>query len=641
MMKKTDKKDVASATEKSSFATLNALKVSNIAVGIFFVTVWALLAFWDSATLFRVSEQSLFLYSGHFFREAMALPAGFLSYLSTFFIQFFHYPLLGATVYVLLLYALYLLTKRVFDIPARWSLLAMLPVALVLAYSTQLGYWIFYIKIQGFYYMALLGTLASLLVAWICLKFKGLYAPVVILWVVGGYMLFGAYALGGAVVIAVACLVDRIKHRYSRVYVVSGAMMLVAVIVLVYAVPIGMYHYNIYSNVMLGHMPFAGLPVHQWVMDNADMYPNGILGHWIPIMLLPVVYMLLALLKGSLSSNGSDKSVVPFVVVQVALLVAVVAFTYCYWFSDSNYRIENKQNKACWNEDWEAVARYAKDAEIPTRQIVLNKNMALLKLGRLGEDAFKYPDGSADIAHPGVVNLTQTGGMMNYYQYGKFNFCYRWCIENSVEYGWRIDYLKHAVRCMLLSGQHKLAMRYINILKHTLFYRSWALKMEEYVNKPQLISKQDEFKMPLLLYSYGDALELDDSYVEVYLSKSLSHTFSQEDSRLYAEAAVVFALIRKDVKLFWDAMSRYIAKGKLKRVPNHFQEAIILFTNLNKDITTNIPIDFKIRSRFESFIKGVQKYKGMKEDEMAPHFVDEYGDTYWYFYFFVRNIKTN
>ena len=640
-MNKTDKKDVPAAPKKSFSAMLSAVGLPRIAVGVFFVALWALLAFWESATLFSVSEQSLFLYTGHFLRESMALPAGFLSWLGAFFIQFFHYPVLGATVYVLLLYVMYRLTKRVFSIPARWSLLALLPVAVVLAYSTQMGYWIFYIKIQGFYYLALLGTIVSLLVAWMCLKYKGLYAPVMLLWVVGGYMLFGAYALGSAVVIAVASLVDRIKGQYGSVYKVSAAMMLVAVLVMVYAVPLGMYKYGVYTNTMLGHMHLLPLPVHQWVLGNAEVYPNGIFDYWIPIILLPVVYLFLSLLRGSLSPDKGSGDTIFYAVSQVAMLVSVVLFTWLYWFNDTNFRIENKQNKAVWEEDWDAVAEYAMDVKNPTRQVILNKNMALLRLGRLGEDAFKYPDGSADIAHPGAVHLTQTGGMMNYFQYGKFNFCYRWCIENSVEYGWRTDYLKHAVRCMLLSGQHKLAMRYINILKHTLFHRSWAVEMEKYVENPQLISKQQEFKMPLLMYSYADALDLDDSYVEVYLSKSLSTNFTKNDAQIYNEAAVTFALIRKDANLFWDTMSRYIGKGKLTRVPHHFQEAIILFTNLNKSVTTNIPIDFNVKSRFESFIQKIQKHKGMKEEEMAPLFVEEYGDTYWYFYFFVRNIKTN
>ena len=640
-MKNTNKKEKKEQKRNGVKFSFDIARYAEYLSWAFFAVVWALLVFYDGDTLYRASEQSLFLFNSHFFNESMTLPAGFLSYIGAFFVQFLHYPLLGATIYVLLLFVQYLLTKKVFEIPARWSLLALLPVAAVLAVSTQMGYWIFYIKIQGFYFMPLLGTIASLLVAWVCLKLKGLYAPVIVLWIIAGYMLFGVYAFGGAAVIAVASVVDRIKCNYGRRYVITASGMLLAVLVLMCALPLFLYREGFYSTMALDQMYLAGTPVHQWVLGNTTIYPNGIFDYWVPIILILLSYMLLALLRGSLSNGGEGEKASRFTIVQAVLLMCVSLFTFSYWYNDKNFHIENSQNRAMWNEDWEAVAACAKRATVPTRQIVLNKNMALLKLGRAGEDAFKYPEGSAEIDHPGVVHLTQTGGMMNYFQYGKFNFCYRWCIENAVEYGWRLEYLKHAVRCTLLSGQHKLAMRYINILKHTLFYRSWAEQMEALVENPSLISKQKEFTMPLLMYNYDDALELDDSYVEVYLSKSLSYTYSPSDSRLQSEAAVIFALTRKDVKLFWDAMTRYVNKGKLTRVPHHFQEAIILFTNLSKDVTTNIPIDPLIQKRFDAFIKKTQDYKGMNEKEMAPYFVEEFGDTYWYFYFFVREIKTN
>lgn len=640
-MKNTNKKEKKEQKRNGVKFSFDIARYAEYLSWAFFAVVWALLVFYDGDTLYRASEQSLFLFNSHFFNESMTLPAGFLSYIGAFFVQFLHYPLLGATIYVLLLFVQYLLTKKVFEIPARWSLLALLPVAAVLAVSTQMGYWIFYIKIQGFYFMPLLGTIASLIVAWVCLKLKGLYAPVIVLWIIAGYMLFGVYAFGGAAVIAVASVVDRIKCNYGRRYVITASGMLLAVLVLMCALPLFLYREGFYSTMALDQMYLAGTPVHQWVLGNTTIYPNGIFDYWVPIILILLSYMLLALLRGSLSNGGEGEKASRFTIVQAVLLMCVSLFTFSYWYNDKNFHIENSQNRAMWNEDWEAVAASAKRATVPTRQIVLNKNMALLKLGRAGEDAFKYPEGSAEIDHPGVVHLTQTGGMMNYFQYGKFNFCYRWCIENAVEYGWRLEYLKHAVRCTLLSGQHKLAMRYINILKNTLFYRSWAEQMEALVENPSLISKQKEFTMPLLMYNYDDALELDDSYVEVYLSKSLSYTYSPSDSRLQSEAAVIFALTRKDVKLFWDAMTRYVNKGKLTRVPHHFQEAIILFTNLSKDVTTNIPIDPLIKKRFDAFLKKTQDYKGMSEKEMAPYFVEEFGDTYWYFYFFVREIKTN
>ena len=78
-------------------------RFSKYFVWAFFVAVWGVLVSYDADTLFRASEQSLFLFTEQFFTEAVALPAGFLSYLGTFFIQFFHYPLVGATIYVLLL----------------------------------------------------------------------------------------------------------------------------------------------------------------------------------------------------------------------------------------------------------------------------------------------------------------------------------------------------------------------------------------------------------------------------------------------------------------------------------------------------------------------------------------------------------
>ena len=49
----------------------------------------------------------------------------------------------------------------------------------------------------------------------------------------------------------------------------------------------------------------------------------------------------------------------------------------------------------------------------------------------------------------------------------------------------------------------------------------------------------------------------------------------------------------------------------------------------------------QMNRRFDAFIKKTTQYKGMKEADMAVYFKDEYADTYFYFYFFVRKIRTN
>ena len=89
-------------------------------------------------------------------------------------------------------------------------------------------------------------------------------------------------------------------------------------------------------------------------------------------------------------------------------------------------------------------------------------------------------------------------------------------------------------------------------------------------------------------------------------------------------------------------MAAYLSGRKLTRLPKHYQEAVLIYQTLNKSVdASRIPIDKAVRTRFNEFLKRSKKYKGMKEDEMAPFFKDDYSDTYWYFYFFMRGIRSN
>ena len=158
----------------------------------FFIVLWALLAFYESALLKRTESFSLFLFDGTYFDTMMSVPAGMLSYIGSFLNQFFYYPVLGATVYVALLFVVYLLVRKVFEIPSSCSLLALVPVVALVASNTQLGYWLFYLKMPGYYYMALVATLFSLLGMW-AYRSAGnvLRMALLVVWVAAGYPLMG------------------------------------------------------------------------------------------------------------------------------------------------------------------------------------------------------------------------------------------------------------------------------------------------------------------------------------------------------------------------------------------------------------------------------------------------------------------
>ena len=615
---------------------------------LFFVGLWIVLSTYENALLFRVNELSVFLFDNLFFEDMMSKPVGLLYYISSFLVQFFYYPALGAALYVALLYAVYRLVIRVFELPQNYKLLAMVPVVALLASNTQLGYWIFYLKQPGYYYMALVATLLFLLALW-CFKrlnesFRILF---VIAWCVVAYPLLGAYALLSALLMGVYALATAFVARKGKVLslVIFGIS-----VVTVTVVPQIYYYY--YTTAASEYLYTVGLPATQWVASyvakvehETSSYWHSIYVYWVPFVLLQlslVALCLLAAFRERLSESAKVRNVISLSVVLFTIL-----FLWVFWYNDNNYRIENKQNKAMWEGRWRDVAKYAKDADVPTRQVVMNKNIALFKLGTAGAEMFAYPDGSAEILAPMAVHLTQTGGKMAYFQYGKFNFSYRWCMEDAVEYGWRMEYVKHAVRASLLSGEYVLAQRYINILKRTMFYRGWANEMQQYVDNPSLLEKTNEFAMPLQLACYPDNLGVDESFVEAYLTKEFKYV-PLDATPLFIEVALTSAMIRKDQKAFWFIFERYLNECKPTKLPKNYQEALLLFLNLDNGKTVSVGPAFvekyvskSVQRRLEAFVAKTKKYKGLKEIEMAPYFNEEYGDTYFYFYFFVRKIKTN
>lgn len=614
---------------------------------LFFVGLWIVLSTYESALLFRINELSVFLFDDLFFEGMMSKPAGFLHYISSFFVQFFYYPALGAAVYVALLYAVYKLVIKVFELPQDYRLLAMVPVLALLASNTQLGYWIFYLKQPGYWYMALLATLLFLLALWCFKRMNGVLRMLfVVVWCFAGYPLLGAYALVSALLMGCYSLAQAVSARKN---VLLPLVVLVVAAVVVCIVP--KIYYNFYTTVCAEYLYGAGLPVTQWtktfvakVEHDTHSYWYNIITYWIPFCLLVLSFVGLSVLMALRAKLSAGKKM--GIIVAVSVAVSAVALLWFFWFNDTNFRIENKQNNAMWNGKWRDVAEYARDAQKPTRQIVMNKNIALFKLGVAGNEMFSYPDGSSDIVAPMPVHLTQTGGKMIYFQYGKLNFSYRWCVEDAVEYGWRIEYLKHAVRSMLLSGEYRLAQRYIDILKRTMFYCGWAKDMEKFVKAPELIQKEREFAMPLQMLCYPDALGVDESFVEAYLTKEFKF-LPEQATPLFIEVALTSAMIRKDQKAFWYILDRYFKEFNPKKLPRCYQEALLLFLNIDKGNTITVAPDFvdnfvskSVQRRLETFVAKTKKYKGMKEEEMAPYF-GEYSDTYFYFYFFVRKIRTN
>ena len=153
--------------------------------------------FFESDQLWKIQEKNLFLCSTLFLKEQLVVPGGLLTWVGMWFTQFLYHPWLG----VLLLCGWWLLlmalTKRTFRIPDRWGILMLIPVVLLLLTNMDLGYWIYTMRLQGYFFSATIGTTFGSALLWAFRKLPAnlwvriAYVMVVVL---ACYPLMGAYA---------------------------------------------------------------------------------------------------------------------------------------------------------------------------------------------------------------------------------------------------------------------------------------------------------------------------------------------------------------------------------------------------------------------------------------------------------------
>ena len=180
------------------------------------VVAFALL-FFETDLLWKVQQHNVFLDTSLFFHQMMAVPGGMLSYLGAYFTQHFYYPWVGVLLICCWWLLLMWLAKRTFNIPEKWIVVTLIPVAILLIANMDMGYWIYFVKLPGYFYVATIGTTAAVALLWAyrCLPAKmWIRATFIVLVTIIGYPFMGVYALAAVVLMVV---LEWISHPSSLI----------------------------------------------------------------------------------------------------------------------------------------------------------------------------------------------------------------------------------------------------------------------------------------------------------------------------------------------------------------------------------------------------------------------------------------
>lgn len=576
--------------------------------------------------LFRAQELSLFLPTASYFHDQLATPGGPAVCAAAWLTQFLYHPALGIALLILLWWAVFALSLWLFRLPRRWALCAWLAPLALMCIVTAPGYWMYHMKTVGYPFLATVGFLGTLLL----LALHRLSGPrgrwaVIPLAVVVGYPLFGFYALLAALYMVLFSF-----RQEASVRVRAGQAALAVACALL--VPLGYYY--VYTQ---GSLPYIYVRLLPFTYIEFDVDPV----QYVPYALLVLTPLLLFLVGRAASADGAAPRLKGryCVGLQLLLLVGMVAFGRKFWYDDPNFRAELYMYRAAWEERWDdIIARSYMEPQEPTRLMVLLRNLALLREGRGGDEMFRFSQGGARPAAAFDERMTQVGGKLIYFNYAKFNFCYRWCMEDAVEYGWKIDYLRLMALCSLYSGDRQVARKYLRTLEQTRYYADWAREQMVLLDNPKQLAQTAQYKNIMPLYVYTDQLDADQNLPEMYLLNSFSRTWS--DNALYQEVSMMCTLVMKDIPLFWPRFFSYAASHQ--RIPRYYQEAAVLYAFLEHQFDPDkLPIDDEVKQRFRRFQAATATSNRYTEEQLATMLRPEFGDTFWYFYFLVRNVQTN
>lgn len=587
----------------------------------------------NADVLYMAQLRSLFMDNADFFRKCMQEPGGLLSWGGLWFTQLFYHPHQGVIALTAIWIAIFFLLKLGFKIKNEWSGLILVPIACLMLSDIDLGYWVYVLKHKGYFFRESLGFLC---VALFMLLYRlselpfftkrkysvEIFDAVFALLVALTYPLIGYYA-----VMTISILVFR--HLLKRRWISMATSILIGV-----ALPL-LFLQN-YSTIATDRVFTAGLPVFQSEVDYSYPLSYPFIIAWIWLLLLCLV----------------PKEPLKSIFVRYApsiLAICLSAFIVDnYKYDNENYHSEIHMYDAVDKQDWEkALDIIGGIKEDATREMVLMKNIAIFNRGNAGNEFFRYNNmGEKPYVRDSLrVHLAEVAGPMLHLHHGKINFAYRWAIENSVEFGYTIDNLKIMTQCAVINNEPELAQKYIDILSRTMNYKGWAERYQAWVDGRKKVEEYPELTRMRELYKLtSNRFDTDSGNIEMYLLDYFAHTLNS-DSRYLQEMTLIYSMVYKDIANFWPHFFQYAEMHSKEEMPTHYQEAAYLFGILepNGVDVSHMPFDQKtIKDRYLSFAKISQGYaaSGLGNEEIGRKMYYEFGDTYWWFYFFCRGVKT-
>ena len=575
-----------------------------ISLGIFLMAAFGYFCFVGNYVLYFQETQSLFIFSGEYLHKYLLKPGGLLEYGARFLTQFYVARFSGSLILAVILTLpatiFYFINKRL-NQSISFSLLFILIPSFILClmqanYYHLMEYNLGFIMIL-LYYLFFVSSLKK-------------YHKILVLFLLPlFYYLVGAYVLiftGLYIIHILFHESGKQKYVYASLFPAVAAVSLLIFWKILFLQPV--------ANILLFPLP---------LLENTTYKANFFI-----LTAYIVFYPFISKIVFYRKNNLLNKRLFSFMSIILAFGVSIILLFKIY--NPQTARVVELE-RLIFGEKWDEAVKYQEKK--PSRNLIGEYfyNIALSESNQLCDGLF-FTDqdfGASSLVLPwGDEHLNR--GAYFYYTIGLANEAHRWAYEEMVVYGYRPQNIKLLAKTSLINGDFRMARKYIDILKRTIYYRELAKKLETMADNPTLISSDPELG-PKLKINPKSSFFIQFNEPQNNLPLLLE---SQPDNKRAFEYYLAGLLLTKNVEVAMNNISKMKDAG-YSRIPRGIEEAILIYYNSTKVYPNlggiNISIDTQDRFKqyFSAYVDARKNPSTLKAKMQA-----RFGNTFWFYYHF-------
>ncbi len=567
-----------------------------------FFGLFVFLELFNSYHFFYMEQFQLFLSTGDYFSSVFFSPGGGCEYISNFLVQFFVLPQLGSLIVSLLVTGIFIGLYGLFRTRMTSSFLSFL-------FAFLPCFFLVFCHFNS--HFLLQGTLAFLFcVCSLVITFRLEKVQLRILFSFVFY--FSLFFIAGSISVLYAfCYLIIECTRKKNIYQ-SLPFLIVTVLCVLLSI-----RYAFPENSRLAFLPDLYYQV--------NILPEKIIYFpWIILLLL----LLIAPWCCKLRISKYEKFIYP-----VFIILIVFGFKWGLdQYGNRKLYFLKKLDHYSRMEQWDKIIHELEGGNIRNYLYLNYLNLALAQQGKLVEHLFDYQQNGAQGLFIKWNNTNTIATLLS-----DISFCVG-DIASSQQYAFEGNVLSNPgsgrliqrlIETNIIFGEYKVADKYIQLLKHTLFYRKWAEEKGQLI-KDEKALMQDK----LIVYKRNCLPSLEkNKLITVFEGDLIRLTQSSEINSQACEYLVAYYLLNKNIDLLAEFADFYKRSTGNKGLPTIYQQALLALYEQN-------PEKWAENGITEDTAKSYQEYRRfVMQNEYYPDLdkkmYAKFRKTYWYYLQFV------